>query len=73
MLFRSYFSRIISVPEYFGRRFDPQVRLWATIYLLIYLVGYVGVNLYTMGVVVNIMVGWPIPLAALGVAMISAS
>lgn len=68
-----YFSRIISVPEYFGRRFDPRVRLWATIYLLIYLVGYVGVNLYTMGVVVNIMVGWPIPLAAMGVAMISAS
>jgi SSS family solute:Na+ symporter len=68
-----YFSRIVSVPEYFGRRYDPRVRLWATVYLLIYLVGYVGVNLYTMGVVVNILVGWPIPLAALVVAMVSAT
>jgi SSS family solute:Na+ symporter len=68
-----YFSRIVSVPEYFGRRYDPKVRLWSTLYLLIYLVGYVGVNLYTMGVVVNILVGWPIPLSALVVAMISAT
>ncbi|MCP5520711.1 MAG: sodium/solute symporter [Verrucomicrobiales bacterium] len=68
-----YFSRIVSVPEYFGRRYGPKVRLWATVYLLIYLVGYVGVNLYTMGVVVNILVGWPIPLAALVVAMVSAT
>lgn len=68
-----YFSRIVSVPEYFGRRFDRRVRLWSTIYLLIYLIGYVGVNLYTMGVVVNILVGWPIWLAAMVVAMISAS
>lgn len=68
-----YFSRIVSVPEYFGRRFGPQVRLWATLYMLIYLIGYVGVNLYTMGVVVNILVGWPIPLAAMAVAAVSAT
>jgi len=68
-----YFSRIVSVPEYFARRFCPKVRFWATIYLLIYLVGYVGVNLFTMGVVVNILVGWPIPLAALAVASVSAT
>lgn len=68
-----YFSRIVSVPEYFGRRFDTRVRLWSTIYLLIYLVGYVGVNLYTMGTVVNILVGWPIPVAAIVVAAVSAS
>ena len=68
-----YFSRIVSVPEYFGRRYGRNVRLWATVYMLIYLVGYVGVNLYTMGVVVNILVGWPIPLAALVVAMVSAT
>ena len=29
-----YFSRIVSVPEYFGRRFDSKVRLWATISVL---------------------------------------
>ena len=68
-----YFSRIVSVPEYFARRFSPRVRFWATVYILVYLVGYVGVNLYTMGVVVNILVGWPIPLAALAVAAVSAT
>lgn len=75
-----YFSRIVSIPEYFARRFDIQdcrvvakVRFWATIYLLIYLIGYVGVNLYTMGTVVNILVGWPIPLAAMAVAVVSAT
>jgi solute:Na+ symporter, SSS family len=75
-----YFSRIVSIPEYFARRFDlhdtrvvARVRFWATIYLLIYLIGYVGVNLYTMGTVVNILIGWPIPLAAMAVAVVSAT
>jgi len=66
-----YFSRITSIPEYFGRRFSPQVRNWATIYLLIYLVGYIGVNLFTMGTVLNILLGWPIPVSALVVAMVT--
>jgi len=68
-----YFSRVTSVPEYFGRRFGPAVRLWATFYILIYLVGYVGVNLFTMGKVLNTLVGWDIRWAALVVATISAS
>lgn len=68
-----YFSRITSIPEYFGRRFGPHVRLWATIFVLVYLVGYIGVNLFTMGKVLNLLIGWPIPLSALLVAVISAS
>ena len=68
-----YFSRVTSIPEYFGRRFGSKVRLWATVFILIYLIGYVGVNLFTMGKVLNILVGWPIPVAALLVAAISAS
>lgn len=68
-----YFSRIISIPEYFGRRFGPGVRTWATVYLLVYLVGYVGVNLYTMGVVLNLLIGWPIWVSAAIVAVISAT
>lgn len=66
-----YFSRILSVPEYFARRFSPQVRRWATVYILIYLIGYVGVNLYTMGVVVNALAGWSIFWSAVIVALIS--
>lgn len=68
-----YFSRITSVPEYFERRFDRKVRLWVTVSLVVYLVGYVGVNLFTMGKALNILVGWPVPLAALVVAAISAT
>lgn len=69
-----YFSRIISIPEYFGRRFGPNVRMWATIYLLIYLVGYVGVNLFTMGKVLNLLIpDLPIWGAAMIVAIISAT
>lgn len=66
-----YFSRILSVPEYFARRFSPQVRRWATVYILIYLIGYVGVNLFTMGVVVNALAGWSIFWSAVIVALIS--
>ena len=68
-----YFARVTSAPEYLGRRFNSRVRFWATLCILIYLVGYVGVNLFTMGKVLNSLVGWPVPTAALIVALISAT
>jgi len=67
-----YFSRITSVPEYFGRRFNKKVRLGATLSVLIYLVSYVGVNLYTMGTVLHNLLGWDILVAAVVVASVSA-
>lgn len=67
-----YFSRITSIPEYFERRFDRSIRRWVTAFILIYLIGYVGVNLFTMGKVLNILLGWPIFSAAIMVASISA-
>jgi len=67
-----YFSRITSIPEYFERRFGNSVRVWATAFILIYLVGYVGVNLFTMGKVFNILLGWPIFWSAVVVAGVSA-
>lgn len=66
-----YFSRVISIPEYFERRFDRRIRLLATLCVLGYLIGYVGVNLFTMGKVLNALLGWEIPLAALVVALVS--
>ena len=66
-----YFSRITSIPEYFERRFGPDVRRWATALILLYLVGYVGVNLFTMGKAMNQLLGWPIFWSALGVACVS--
>ena len=67
-----YFSRVVSIPEYFQRRFGPGARKISTWLLLVYLVGYVGINLFTMGQALNILLGWPIFVAALVVATISA-
>ena len=67
-----YFSRITSIPEYFERRFDKRVRKAVTWVLLIYLIGYVGVNLFTMGKALHHLVGWDIFWAAVLVASISA-
>lgn len=66
-----YFSRVTTVPEYFERRFNAKVRFGATFCILVYLIGYVGVNLFTMGKVLNALLGWPIPLSALLIAAIS--
>ena len=66
-----YFSRITSIPEYFERRFGGPTRNIVTTLLLLYLVGYVGVNLYTMGSAIHQLMGWHIWLSAAGVAMIS--
>jgi solute:Na+ symporter, SSS family len=68
-----YFSRVTSIPEYFSRRFGAGVRSWATFYILIYLIGYVGVNLFTMGKVLNGLIGWEILTGAAVVAVISAT
>jgi SSS family solute:Na+ symporter len=67
-----YFSRITTVPEYFERRFNRKVRLAATIGVLVYLVSYVGVNLYTMGTVFHNLLGWNLMGAAVLVASVSA-
>ncbi|MBN1337320.1 MAG: sodium:solute symporter family protein [Deltaproteobacteria bacterium] len=45
-----YYARVGSIPEYFERRFDRPTRLLGVLFILVYLVGYIGINLYTMGV-----------------------
>ena len=67
-----YFSRVVSIPEYFARRFGPETRKVATWLLLVYLVGYVGINLFTMGQALNLLLGWPVLLSAIIVGTISA-
>ena len=67
-----YFSRVVSIPEYFERRFGPRARQLSTWLLLAYLIGYVGINLFTMGQALSILLGWPVLAAAALVASISA-
>ncbi len=67
-----YFSRVTSIPEYFERRFNAQARQVVTYLLLVYLIGYVGVNLFTMGKALHYLLGWPVFMSAVIVASISA-
>jgi len=53
-----YYNRVASVPEYFERRFDRRARAMATLILLLYMVGYIGINLLTMGKVAAQLLGY---------------
>ncbi len=64
-----YYMGIQSVPEYFERRFGTVARLAATALILVYLVGYVGINLYTIGTALNTLLGWHV-MAGAGVTAI---
>ena len=66
-----FFMRITSVPEYFDRRFDTRARVAATIILLLYMVGYIGINLLTLGKALHVLLGWPVFGAAAVVATIT--
>ncbi len=55
-----YYTRITSIPEYLEHRFDRRTRLAGTVILLVYLVGYIGINFYTLAVAMNTIVGWEI-------------
>ncbi len=43
------YTKIRSIPEYFEKRFSPATRFLATILLLLYMIGYVGIGFLTMG------------------------
>lgn len=45
-----YYCRITSVPEYFEKRFDTRTRVMAILFITLYLVGYIGINFFTLGV-----------------------
>ncbi len=51
-----YFSRVVSIPEYFELRFDKRVRIAGVVVLIVYIIGYVGINLYTIGVALEPMI-----------------
>ena len=67
-----YFSRVRSIPEYFERRFNTPSRIMAVIILLLYMLGYVGFNLYTLGVAAQAVLGVDLYAAMYVIAIISA-
>lgn len=43
------YSKVRSIPEYFEKRFSPSSRFIATILLLVYMIGYIGIGFLTLG------------------------
>jgi SSS family solute:Na+ symporter len=67
-----YFSRVRSVPEYFQRRFDTKSRMMAVVILMLYMIGYIGFNFYTLGVAAKAVLGVDLRAAVLVIAFVSA-
>ena len=55
-----YYKKIQSVPEYLEARFDKKTRVAATVIILLYIVGYIGINLITLGKTLHALLGWEI-------------
>lgn len=66
-----YYSRVRSIPEYFERRYGIVARHLATLIILIYLVSYIGINLYTLGVAVTALLGWPVMTSVVVTAIVA--
>lgn len=43
------YSKVRSIPEYFEKRFSPSSRFIATILLMLYMIGYIGIGFLTLG------------------------
>ncbi len=43
------YTKVRSIPEYFEKRFSPSARFLATILLMLYMVGYIGIGFLTLG------------------------
>ncbi|GAB3464885.1 sodium:solute symporter family protein [Kineococcus endophyticus] len=58
-----YGSKVRSVPEFLGRRFDAKTQRLQGLLFAIASILLAGVNLYAMAIVVNALLGWPTWLA----------
>ena len=43
------YSKVQSIPEYFEKRFSPSARFLATVLLMFYMIGYIGIGFLTLG------------------------
>jgi len=68
-----YYKKIQSIPEYMEARFDKRTRVAATLIILLYIIGYIGINLITLGKTLHTLLGWKImtgaTVTAVGVAL----
>lgn len=64
-----YYKKIQSVPEYLEMRFDKKTRVAATVIILFYIVGYIGINLITLGNTLKTLLGWQVMTGAMVTAV----
>lgn len=55
-----YYGRLRSIPEYFEKRFNRKARVLATVILLVFLLGYISINYFTLGKAIHTLTGWPV-------------
>lgn len=55
-----YYKKIVSIPEYLEARFDKKTRVMGTVIILLYLTGYIGINLVTLGKTMYTLLGWEV-------------
>ena len=67
-----YYSRVGTIAEYFERRFDRRTRVMATVIILIYLLGYIGINLLTLGTALQKILGVPLMPTVIAIACVCA-
>ncbi|MBN2594875.1 MAG: sodium:solute symporter family protein [Sedimentisphaerales bacterium] len=60
-----YYNKITSIPEYLEYRFDKKTRIAATVIILFYIIGYIGINLITLGRTLHTLLGWRIMTGAI--------
>ncbi|WP_367135952.1 sodium:solute symporter family protein [Saccharothrix sp. HUAS TT1] len=65
-----YGSKVRSVPEFLRRRFGKGAHLVNAISFAVAQVLIAGVNLYALAFLLNLMLGWPIPLSVVAAALI---
>ncbi|HUU20819.1 MAG TPA: sodium/solute symporter [Sedimentisphaerales bacterium] len=60
-----YYMKIQSIPEYLEVRFDKKTRIAATFIILLYIIGYIGINLITLGRTLHTLLGWQVMTGAI--------
>jgi len=66
------YTKIRSIPEYFEKRFSPSARFLATILLLFYMIGYIGIGFLTLGKAMIPMLPESFALMGMSASMMSA-
>lgn len=67
-----YFTRVTSIPEFLERRFDRRTRVASLVLILVYMLGYIGINFYTLGVALAPLLNLDLYVIVVGIAVISA-